>query len=441
MKICSVKDIKIITGVMAASMLLGGCSQAAGPSKTEDSKPQLSDTELTSEIKTEFNLKDVSSTPYDQALMDAEYNRYCFDLLRQTIKDYGKDGNVMISPASVMMALDMVAAGAKGETLKQITDLFAANQGPLSQQAYAAAMMDKINGAKNVDFSCANAVWNNGSLLGDGANPDYVSYIQDTFLAEYTVTAFDGDTPGKINSWVDEHTNHMIDKIIENLDPLTVMVLVNAIAFEGKWETPYKEEQVKEGKFTAFDGSAQKAVFLNDTLSGYYESDKATGFLKNYKGGEFAFLAILPKDDSISANEFAENFTAEDYNAFIKSVSYDGEVKTRMPQFKSEFDILLNDTLKNLGVTDVFSDKKADLSGIAGKPGDIYASKVIHKTFIEVDSNGTRAAAATAVTLRTKGVVVVDKNTHVVNCNRPYVYAIVDTKTMTPVFVGTVNQI
>ena len=173
MKICSVKDIKIITGVMAASMLLGGCSQAAVPSKTEDSKPQLSDTELTSEIKTEFNLKDVSSTPYDQALMDAEYNRYCFDLLRQTIKDYGKDGNVMISPASVMMALDMVAAGAKGETLKQITDLFAANQGPLSQQAYAAAMMDKINSAKNVDFSCANAVWNNGSLLGDSAHPGY----------------------------------------------------------------------------------------------------------------------------------------------------------------------------------------------------------------------------------------------------------------------------
>ena len=163
--------------------------------------------------------------------------------------------------------------------------------------------------------------------------------------------------------------------------------------------------------------------------------------MKNYKGGEFAFLAILPKDDSISANEFAKNFTAEDYNAFIKSVSYDGEVKTRMPQFKSEFDILLNDTLKNLGVTDVFSDEKADLSGIAGKPGDIYASRVIHKTFIEVDSNGTRAAAATAVTLRTKGVEVLDKNTHVVNCNRPYVYAIVDTKTMTPVFVGTVNQL
>ena len=130
-----------------------------------------------------------------------------------------------------MMALDMVAAGAKGDSLQQLTDLFATGQAPLTQQAYAADLMDKINGSKDIEFKCANAVWNNAKLLGNSANTEYVNYIQDTFLAEYTVTEFNDKTPDEINAWIDEHTNHMIKKFIQQLDPDTVMVLVNEIAF------------------------------------------------------------------------------------------------------------------------------------------------------------------------------------------------------------------
>ena len=436
MKICSKKDIKIATGIMAASLLLGGCT-----ARTETSRSS-GDTPLTDDpaVKAEINFKDVAKAQYDQELMDAEYKRYCFDLMRQTIKDSAKDGNVMISPASVMMALDMVAAGAKGDSLKQLTDLFAVDQGPLSQQAYAAALMDKINGAKDVEFSCANAVWNNSTLLGDKVNKEYVEYIQETFLAEYKVTAFDTGTPAEINSWVNEHTDHKIDKIIDQLDPLTVMVLVNAISFDAKWEEPYKESQISEGTFRQADGSEKQADFLNDKLKVYYESDKATGFMKNYEGGEYAFLVILPKDDKISANEFMKNFSSEDYESFIKSASSDYDVHTKMPEFKSDYDCLMNNTLKQLGVTDPFDKDKADFSGIAGKPTDIYISRVIHKTHIEVDRKGTRADAATAVTLRTKGVEFPD-NVKYVNCDRPFAYAIVDVKTMSPVFVGTVNAL
>ena len=185
MKICSRKDLKVMTGAMAASLLLGGCSAAATPTTpTTTSKTLQNDPS----IKAEINFKDVEKTDYDQKLMDQEYRRYCFGILSQTIKDRGTGENVMISPASIMMALDMVAAGAKGDTLKELTDLFAAGQGPLTQQAYAADLMDKINGSQDIRFTCANAVWNNGLLLGDSVNMDYVDYIQDTFLAEYTVT-------------------------------------------------------------------------------------------------------------------------------------------------------------------------------------------------------------------------------------------------------------
>ena len=313
MKFCSKKDIKVMTGIMAATLLLGGCS-------SNNTAPAPSGHSLAGDpqIKAEIAFDEIGKTGYDQALMDSEYNRYCFELFSQTLKDNGDDGNVMISPASIMMALDMVAAGAKGETLDQLTNLFAKGQGPLTQQAYAASMMDKINNAKDIDFSCANAVWNNGALLGDNVNMDYVKYIRETFLAEYTVTDFNEKTPSEINSWVDKKTNHMIPEIIDELKPRTVMVLVNAISFDAKWEDRYDNSQICDGEFRRSDGSTQEVVFLNDKFNVYYESDKATAFKKMYTGGQYAFLAILPKDESISANEFAKNFTYEDYKALVE---------------------------------------------------------------------------------------------------------------------------
>lgn len=430
MRICTKKDIRIITGVMAASLIFSGCSVNLKRDKPLKENPN---------VKTEINLDKVAETQYDRNLMEKEYRRFSLDLLNQTIKDADGEGNVMVSPASVMMALDMVAAGAKGDTLKQLTDIFAKGQGPLDQQAYAAALMDKINGSKDVDFTCANAVWNNEKLLGDGINTRYVDYIKETFLAEYKAEAFGKDTADEINKWADEHTKHMISEIVKDIDPYTAMILVNAICFDGKWETEYEDYQVKTGKFTKADGSTQNVMFLSDETRDYFETDKATGFMKAYKGGEYAFLAILPKDGSISANAFAKDFTAEDYEKFIKSASTEWDVYSKMPEFKSDFELTMNDTLKTLGAGDVFDENKADLSGIAGEPGDLFVSKVIHKTHIEVDRNGTKAAAVSAVSVEVASAEPPEFKT--VNCDRPFVYAIVDVKTMTPIFIGTVNEV
>ena len=433
MKICSKKDIKVLTGVMAASLLLGGCTANVNTNSNalkEDPN-----------AKTNFNLNEVKTTDYDQNEMDELYRKYCFDILNQTVRDYASDNNIMISPASIMMALDMVAAGAKGETQTQLTDLFAEGKGPLTQQAYASALMDKINEAEDVEFSCANAVWSNKAILGNAVNLEYIEYIQDTFNAEYIAENFNEKTVGEINGWVDKHTDHMIKEVIESLDPDTVMVLVNAICFDGEWEEPYEESQVRDGEFTNYEGNTQNVKFLHETGSNYYETEKATGFLKTYEGGEYAFLAILPADESISANEFIMNFTSEDYEEFIASVTHEYDVITSIPEFESDFEFIMNDTLKNLGAEDVFNPDTADLSGIAGAKGDLYVSRVIHKTHIEVDAKGTRAAAVTAVTLDSACAEPMVQEFRYVECDRPFAYAIVDTATMAPVFIGTVNSI
>lgn len=435
MKICSTKDIKVITAGMAAVLLLGGCSKTTSKKKNET--PVKNDPQL----KTEIDLNEVKNTSYDEDLMNEEYRRYCFDLMNQSLGDNGGDGNIMISPASIMMALDMVAAGSKNESLKQLTDLFAENQDPLIQQAFASALMDRINDSSEIEFSCANSVWSNRTILGDNVNMEYVEYIQDTFDAEYTQTAFDKSTVNEINDWVDENTMHLIDKAIDALDDDTVMVLVNAIAFDAKWAEPYDSDHIHDGDFRTSKGTTQNATFLNESTEYYYETDKATGFIKEYKGGEYGFLVFLPTDESVNANEFLMNFSGEDYERFINSRTSQYDVYTKMPEFEYDFEFSVNDTLKNLGVTDVFDPYKADLSGIAGVKGDLYVSSVIHKTHIEVDSNGTKAAAVTSVTLDCAGAEPVTREFRQVICDRPFAYAIVDLETMAPIFIGTVNEI
>ena len=432
MKAFTKKHIKALTGIMAASLLLSGCTgrNPSGNRLTDDPA-----------IKAEIDLAKVKKTDYDSALMDSEYNRYTFALLSQTVKDSGGDGNVMVSPASIMIALDMVAAGAKKDSLRQLTDLFAEGQDPLLQQAYAAALMDKINSAKDVDFACANAVWNNSRLLGDKVNTRYVDYIHETFLAEYTVTEFNQKTCDEINRWIYDHTDKKISNMLDELNPDTAMLLVNAITFDGKWDEPYEKDKVNDGEFTASDGHTQNAVFLSETSNVYFESDKATGFMKNYKGGEYAFLAILPKDASVSANGFAKDFTSADYEAFIKSRTTEYNVHSRMPEFKSDFKLLMNDTVANLGARNIFEPGLADFSGIACTPGELYVSKILHQTHIEVDAKGTKASAATVVSMAKNASFEDPSNERYVNCDRPYMYAIVDTKTMTPVFIGTVNGV
>ena len=135
------------------------------------------------------------------------------------------------------------------------------------------------------------------------------------------------------------------------------------------------------------------------------------------------------------------NFTAEDYEEFINSVTTEYDVYSKMPEFESDFETSMVETLKSLGVTDVFDEHTADLSGIAGAPGDLYVSKVIHKTHIEVDRTGTKAAAVTVVTLDAASCEPMVVESRYVYCDRPFVYAIVDTKTMAPVFIGTVNEV
>ncbi len=429
-------DKKVMCGALTGAMLLSftACSM---PGK-KDNKAKVEDDP---KAEAAFDYEGVRDTDYNEKSCSSDYNKYAFDIMSVTAGKEDEDTNIMISPASIMFAMDMAAAGTNGDTLDQITNVFSEGGDAIEQQAYAASMMDKINDSEGVEFSCANAIWNNSAILGDKVSSDFIDYVEDTFNAEIFVEEFGDDTVNEINGWVEDNTNGMIDKLISELDPETAMVLVNAIAFEGNWDEAYEDYQVEDGEFTTSSGAGETVTFLNGMESVYFESDKATGFMKYYEGDEYAFVAILPADESISANEFIGSFSGEDYIEFIGGAKYGCEVTTKIPEFTSEYEVTMNDILKDLGIEDAFDQNKADFTGVTTET-DLFISKVLHKTYIEVDREGTKAAAATAVLV--DGAMACEPDLveyYEVICDRPFAYAIVDVETMNPIFVGTVNSV
>lgn len=427
---------KIVSVLMASALFATGCADTSGRrDRDEDRNEDV-------EFNTSFDYSELDHCSYNEDSFSSDYNAYTFNLMSAVLNNESRDTNVLISPASIMFALDLTAAGANGNTLTEITDLFSEGADPLEQQAFAASMMDSINSSEDVVFNSANAIWTNDEMMSSGLNPDYQEYVEEYFDAEAIQESFSVDTVNEINSWIEDHTNGMIDEVLDSLEPEAIAVLVNAIAFEGEWASPYEDYQVSEMTFTASTGEEIDVDMLSDTSYFYYESDKATGFIRNYEGGQYALLVMLPVDENISANEFLSDFSIEDYEEFVASRTNEYEVYTRIPEFDYDYTSILNDTLISLGVRDAFDEDNADFSGIgfADNGNNIYIGEVIHKTHIEVDRDGTRAAAATVIVMDAATACAPDEDLiRYVYCDRPFAYAIVNTDTMNPIFVGTFN--
>ena len=421
---------KIITAILTATMLLSGCSASTGTTKTADpvAKPTFQ-----SEYKP-IDFAALSNEQYDEKAMEEEYMKFVFEFFSKT-SSKADDGNLMVSPASIMFAFDLAAAGAGGDTLKQIAEAVGNGEDPEKTLKFASDLMKKINDSEAVKFKTANAEWFNKDRYGDNVNKEYLNYVKEMYGAEVNFSEFNDKTKNEINEWTSEHTNKMIPEILEELDPGYAAVLVNAIAFDGKWATPYED-----APNSVFHGSKgdKETPFLFGSEHTYLENGEAVGFRKNYEGGQYSFVAMLPKDEKVSIRDFASGLTYDKYKEFMGSAA-DIEVWTRMPEFKSDYSVEPKDILKEMGITDAFDPNKADFRGIADT--GLYIEKVIHKTAVEVSRDGTKASAATAI-LMADGAIMVEPEEHKeVYLERPFVYAIVDNATDMPIFIGSLENV
>lgn len=428
---------KSICAALAAitAVLSSGCGNVEQGSSGEASTQAMTDAKTAT---AEDRADDELGTTEINGDFTSAYMQYSTDLLKASCMEDLKAGrNVMVSPESVAYALALVENGADGETLAQMESLL----GGISigeQNKELGAVITKTQASEDVKFNIADSVWiKEGKVT---LAQEYSDNVRECLKAEVFSDPFDGGAAGRINGWVKDNTDGMIPEIIspDAINELTRAVLVNAICFEAEWSYKYDDGDAAEDcDFTSADGKTQKCTMLSSIEHSYIKGDDVKGFLKMYEGGEYAFMALLP-DEGITTADFVEDLDGEKLEELWSSRK-SMDVIVNMPEFTGDYGITLNEPLKSLGMTDAFDDGKADFSKLAESDEQLYISDIFHKTHIEVDRKGTKAAAATAVTMQTNGVEAVPSERVILD--RPFVYMIVDTENGMPIFMGVVNSI
>lgn len=356
--------------------------------------------------------------------------------LFQTSMEEGK--NTLISPLSVLYALAMTANGADGETLTQMEKVLGMDVDKLN--SYMLAYLDLLPESKDYKMSLANSIW----FKDDPNFAVEQSFLQtnaDYYGAGAYKAAFDEGTRNDINNWVKEHTDGMIPEIIDEIPDEAIMYLVNAFAFDAKWADEYEEHQIREGRFTMEDGTHQDVDMMHSEEYTYLEDDLATGFVKYYKDRKYAFVAMLP-NEGVSVSQYVDSLTGEHLRELLNNPQ-DLTVFASIPKFETEYDIEMSEVLQEMGMTYAFDWQVADFSrlGTYNVEGmNICINRVLHKTFISVSEQGTRAGAATAVEMVAEGAAEIIEYKEVV-LDRPFVYMLIDCETNLPFFIGTMMNV
>ena len=338
--------------------------------------------------------------------------------------------NTLISPLSVLCALSMTANGAENETLQQMETVLGMTTQELNLYLYS--YKQSLPQGEKYKLSLANSIWFTEDERFT-VNHDFLQANADYYGASIYKTPFNDQTCKDINNWVKQNTDEMIPKILDRVSEDAVMYLVNALAFEAEWMEVYEKNQVKDGEFTKEDGTKQNVVFMHGSESTYLDDENATGFMKMYKGGKYAFVAMLP-NEGVSISDYAASLDGAALNTMLSNPQYT-EVKTAIPKFEADDSIEMSDILKTMGMEDAFDPTKAAFEGIGTSTnGSICISRILHKTFISVSEKGTKAAAATVVEMEDCGIPEVPK---MIYLDRPFVYMLIDCENNIPFFIGT----
>ncbi len=342
------------------------------------------------------------------------------------------DKNTLVSPLSVLCALAMTANGAEDETLQQMEDVLGMTTEEMNLYIYS--YMQNLPQDEKYKLSLANSIWFTDHERFT-VNQDFLQTTADYYGADIYKAPFNEQTCKDINNWVKEKTDGMIPSALDEIPADALMYLINALAFDAEWADIYEKHQVREGEFTKEDGTKQDCEFMYRTENNYFEDEKATGFLKYYKSGRYAFVAMLPKE-GVSVSEYIASLTGESLNELLSNPQHT-TVYTSLPKFESAYSVEMSEILKSMGMTEAFDADNADFEGLGTSTGgNIFISRVIHKTYISVEEKGTKAAAVTIVEPG-DGAAMEPEQPKEVYLDRPFVYMLIDCENHIPFFIGT----
>ncbi|MGD0572815.1 MAG: serpin family protein [Sedimentisphaerales bacterium] len=371
----------------------------------------------------------------NQQTVAAGNNKFALEL-------YGKlesqQGNLFLSPYSISTALAMTYAGAKGQTEKQMAEALCF--APVKNEQFHKTFGEIIkqlnaSGEKGgYELVVANALWGQKDYK---FLPEFLAIVKENYGGDLQQVDFATQTETArktINAWVESKTKDKIKELIKPkmLDSMTRLVLTNAIYFKGKWANPFKPERTQDSPFVLLDGQKVNVPTMNQTgRFGYTEANDIQILEMPYVNDDLSMVVLLPKD--VAGIKGLEKELGSDNLADWLARIHKREVQVFFPRFKMTSEFELAKMLSAMGMPDAFSGK-ADFSGMTGSR-DLFISAVVHKAYVDVNEEGTEAAAATGVTMK---LTSIREPLPVFRADHPFVFLIRDNQTGSILFLGRV---
>lgn len=343
--------------------------------------------------------------------------------------------NIVVSPVSLNMVLGMIANGANDTSKKQIRKYLGSDIATYNNDALS--YMKKANNSGVVKL--ANGIWYRDIY---SINPAYQKLVKNQYQATVQSEPFDASTVREINNWADRNTDGMIKDVIDQIDKDATVILANALLFDGKWTSPMRDYSGKK-KFTKSGGTKKKVDMMYSTEHIYYENDYAKGFEKAYGNNrEYSFIAILPKQ----TGDF--KLSDLDLESFIASSTNKYRVYVDVPKFSYEWNSssrqvnrhTMDDYLKKAGMKKMYSAASNPLSDMLTNSQHAFIDEIKQVCKIEMNTDGTKAAAVTTSVAKTASTTVDDVKPKTVKLNRPFAYIIKDNKSNRILFMGKVLE-
>jgi serpin B len=357
-----------------------------------------------------------------------------FEIFRE-VYARSEEENIMISPLSISYALGMTYNGAAGTTLEAFNDVL--HFGELTTQevneSYKDLMGQLIHLDERVEFSIANSIW---YRQGFEVLSEFINTNKDYFDAAVNEIDFsDPNTVNMINQWIEDKTNNKIKDMLDYIPSDAVMYLINAIYFNAKWKYEFDKDQTYEGTFNLEGGSQAQVDYMRVTGNFTYTwNEDFTAVELPYGDSTFSMVVMLPAAGKEVA-DIVDKLDAVNWDSWFSNHFYTA-VQLHLPKFKYEFKDLLNESLKSLGLGVAFLEGGADFTRI-NPGGGLFISRVIHQTFIDVQEEGTEAAAATIVEI---GYTSTDGGIIHLRLDKPFLYVIKENSTGAIIFIGKVGR-
>lgn len=359
---------------------------------------------------------------------DNSFGLEVFQRLNETEK-----GNFNISPLSISQALAMTYNGARGETKAAMEEALkkAGFTTDEINQSYQSLVKALLGADSKVTLEIAQSIW---YRKGFNVLQDFKTVNQTYYDAEVKELDFSrSDALKTINGWIEDKTHDKIKDMIKEIDPDHVMFLINAVYYYAEWQTKFDKKNTSKQDFTKEDGSIVKVDMMSKTDSVNYLSNKLfTAVQLPYGRGNFNMVVMVP-NETYECNDLVDQLTSENWNKWMQSFHMTNSLNIELPKFKAEYEVKLNDVLSAMGMEIAFT-KLADFTGINSK-GEIYIDYVQHNTFIEVDENGTEAAAATVVSMKDYAAMPI-----FFKANKPFLFAITEKETGVILFIGKIKN-